>query len=313
MTPLPRLARSIRFALSDLSSQNAHHEFEHLCRQLARRRIASNVIPATGPVASGGDQGRDFETFRTYLREQLPFSIGFLALAAEDIVVFACTLQENDLASKIRGDIDAICSEGTPVDRVVVFTAHNVPVATRHKLQGQARENHDVALEIFDGEAIADLLADQELFWIAEEYLHLPAELQPPPPLDEPALPEWYTALRESWQAHESTPASLGDLLDLTRGLRHATFRQEARAIFPAGFRWSNSLSLTLRIKRPANAPGTRSPWQRCAELAPSDRLNGTCERSSPKPIPSKFRPCCWMRASCCSIARAHTDVGLPT
>jgi hypothetical protein len=233
MTPLPRLARSIRFALSDLSSQNAHHEFEHLCRQLARRRIASNVIPATGPVASGGDQGRDFETFRTYLREQLPFSIGFLALAAEDIVVFACTLQENDLASKIRGDIDAICSEGTPVDRVVVFTAHNVPVATRHKLQGQARENHDVALEIFDGEAIADLLADQELFWIAEEYLHLPAELQPPPPLDEPALPEWYTALRESWQAHESTPASLGDLLDLTRGLRHATFRQEARGDLP--------------------------------------------------------------------------------
>jgi hypothetical protein len=102
MTALPRLARSIRFALSDLSSQNAHHEFEHLCRQLARRRIASNVIPATRPVASGGDQGRDFETFRTYLREQLPFSIGSLALAVEDTVVFACTLQENDLASKIR-------------------------------------------------------------------------------------------------------------------------------------------------------------------------------------------------------------------
>jgi len=50
------------------------------------------VIPATGPVAAGADQGRDFETFRTYLRERLPFAIGFLALAVEDTVVFACTL-----------------------------------------------------------------------------------------------------------------------------------------------------------------------------------------------------------------------------
>jgi hypothetical protein len=53
-----QLGRAIRFALSKLSSQNAHHEFEHLCRHIAKRRIASNVIPATGPVAAGGDQGR---------------------------------------------------------------------------------------------------------------------------------------------------------------------------------------------------------------------------------------------------------------
>jgi hypothetical protein len=217
-------------ALSNLSSQNAHHEFEHLCRHIAKRRIVSNVIPATGPVAGGGDQGCDFETFHTYLREQLPFTIGFLALVAEDVVVFACTLQGDDLPSKIRADIQAICSQGSPVDQIIVFTAQNLPVARRHELQSEARENHDVDLEIHDGEAISELLADHELFWIAEEYLHLPAELQPPASVDSPALPDWYTALREDWQVREAAPVSLGDLLALARGLRHATFHREARS-----------------------------------------------------------------------------------
>jgi hypothetical protein len=61
----------IRFQLEQLSTKNAHHDFEHLCRNLTRARICSNIIPATGPVSAGGDQGRDFETFRTYLNSSL--------------------------------------------------------------------------------------------------------------------------------------------------------------------------------------------------------------------------------------------------
>ena len=260
MTAPSQLGRAIRFALSNLSSQNAHHEFEHLCRHIAKRRIASNVIPATGPVAAGGDQGRDFETFHTYLREQLPFAIGFLALVAEDVVVFACTLQEDDLPSKIRADIQAICSQGSPVDRIVVFTAQNVPVARRHGLQAEARDNHDIDLEIHDGEAISELLADHELFWIAEEYLHLPAELRPPAPVDSPALPDWYTSLREDWQVREAAPVNLGDLLALARGLRHATFHQEARGDL------SGWLGLVERVVR--NTPDQEARQRARYELA---------------------------------------------
>jgi hypothetical protein len=79
---LVETAQMVRIALSLLSGDNGHHSFEHLCRQVAKRRIASNVLPATGPVSAGGDQGRDFETFRTCLVEELPFSLGFLALAS---------------------------------------------------------------------------------------------------------------------------------------------------------------------------------------------------------------------------------------
>ena len=57
-----QVAVLIGYALSQLSVQNAHHEFEHLCRHITRRRIASNIIPSTGPVSAGGDAGADFET-----------------------------------------------------------------------------------------------------------------------------------------------------------------------------------------------------------------------------------------------------------
>ena len=61
----------IRFALTLLPDHIAHHEFEHICRYLSQQFICSNVLPAIGPVSAGGDQGRDFKTFRTYLREEL--------------------------------------------------------------------------------------------------------------------------------------------------------------------------------------------------------------------------------------------------
>jgi len=65
-----QVATLIRSALADLDGLNAHHEFEHLCRQLAMRRVATNVLPATGPVSAGGDQGRDFETYRSRPHER---------------------------------------------------------------------------------------------------------------------------------------------------------------------------------------------------------------------------------------------------
>ena len=61
---ITELAKYIRFQLSELRAQNKHHEFEHLARQFARLRVCENILPATGPVGAGGDNGRDFETYR---------------------------------------------------------------------------------------------------------------------------------------------------------------------------------------------------------------------------------------------------------
>ncbi|MEV6928447.1 hypothetical protein AB0M46_28720 [Dactylosporangium sp. NPDC051485] len=216
--------------LTLLAGDNGHHTFEHICRHVTKLRITTNVLPATGPVSAGGDQGRDFETFRTYLLQELPFARGFLALASPDVVAFACTIQRDDLRAKFKSDIEAICGQGTPVDDVWIFSAAEVPVRLRHDLQAWAADEHQVKLEIVDGYALAEWLAEPDLYWIAHTYLHAPAELAPAAVPEEPDLPDWYVELLDYWQQPHRQPSNLGDLFELRHGLRHATPPGPARA-----------------------------------------------------------------------------------
>ena len=220
----------IRFSLDELSRENGHHSFEQLCRELAHARIASNILPATGPVSAGGDQGRDFETFRTYLAGSLRFSRGFLGLASAETLVFACTLQREDLKTKIKEDVTSICTRGTPVQMIYVMCTEPVTVSVRHDLQGWASGNYQVALEVIDGLEIARLLADHEVFWIARTYLHLPAELAPAPPPSGPEVPRWYARLRDEWADGDRAVRNFAEMMQVVEGLRHATDTRGARA-----------------------------------------------------------------------------------
>jgi hypothetical protein len=157
-----------------LDETNGHHEFERICLALARQRITSNLIPATGPVSSGGDQGRDGESHWTNLPDE--GGSAFATLASADKVVFACTIQKTGVPAKIRKDLASICGRGDAVGRVIYFTVTAVAVSKRHELQAQAREIYGVALDIWDAAAIAEHLSDPDLFQSAAEFLHLPAE-----------------------------------------------------------------------------------------------------------------------------------------
>lgn len=171
--------KAIRISLHLLSGENGHHRFEDLCRQVAGLRIASNLLPATGPVSAGGDQGRDFETFHTYLADGIPDTAGVPA-PAPDVVVFACTIQRDGLKEKFKRDIKKICTGGTPVDRIYIFAAAEVPVSLRHDIQTWAREEYGVKVEIIDGYALSEMLVGTErLFAVAQALLDLPAELAP--------------------------------------------------------------------------------------------------------------------------------------
>lgn len=97
------LVAHVRFALSNLSARNGHHEFEALCLEVARQSVTPNVIPATGPVAGRGDQGRDFETFRSRVTPRLGTTGLLLGLDGHEIVAFACTLQRRGLQRKTTG------------------------------------------------------------------------------------------------------------------------------------------------------------------------------------------------------------------
>jgi hypothetical protein len=223
------LSRLIRFGLNDLSSRDGHHGFEEMCRFLAAQRIASNVYPATGPVAGGGDQGRDFQTFATAIREALGEERGFAALASDEPIAFACTLQKTGLEAKIRSDLAKIVGGQPPARKVYVMLAADLPVAKANALKAEASEKQGVELEVLDGQAIAEMLADREVFWIAARWLGIPAEFAPEPPEQEAAEPEWYVEVRGRWRESREAAQTTGELMDLRAGLRQAVFHRHAR------------------------------------------------------------------------------------
>ena len=226
----------VRFALSQLPIQNAHHEFEHICRNLTQQFICSKVLPATGPVSAGGDQGRDFETFRTYLREELGLHGSFLGLVSEGTIAFICTTQADDLLGKLRLDIQKVCASGHPVLEIRAFTLNSVPVAARHRLETETQESYGVRLECHDAESIASLLDGfwkLDGFWIAERFLAIPAEIRPERSAGDGDLSAEYVEQRSRWRENDSPIPILGDFIDLKAGLRHAISNEEARVDLP--------------------------------------------------------------------------------
>ena len=209
------LSRQIRFALNDLSARNGHHQFEELCRYLVAARIATNVYPATGPVAAGGDAGRDFQTFATQIREELGPHGGFAALVATEPTAFACSLQAKALPSKIRKDVAKIVAHGPPVSRVYALLGSDLDSSKVASLKTELAKEHGISLEVLDGQALAELLTDHDTFWIAARWLAIPAEYAPERPSDQADEPDWYVETRLRWQQAEGHPRSMGEVMDL--------------------------------------------------------------------------------------------------
>ena len=216
-----QLIAQIRFAIEQLSERNAHHEWEHLCRHIARERICSNILPATGPVQLGGDQGRDFETFRTFLAKSYLKASSFIGLISEKPLAFACTLEnKKTIVSKVRRDVKTIMSSGTSIEGIYMFCSRDMAVAKRHELVGWALETYNIELEILDGAAIAELLGDRDIFWLAERYLQLPAELLPTLSVEEEQ--GWYSHTLDKWQREKRVAQTFADFAEIRAAARDA-------------------------------------------------------------------------------------------
>lgn len=267
----------IRFALSNLGARNAHHDFEELCRQFAQARIASNILPATGPVSAGGDEGRDIETFHTVLKDELGPHGGFLGLASDGLYVFTCTIQQEDLDKKILGDVKKILAKGREPAAVFAFCTGNLPVGKRKKLEKYIEKQFDGIFQVVDREALAVQLAQRDTYWIAERYLDLPAGLAPAPVENEIAhLPEWYRQDRDRWRERGDPQGSLADIIDLKDGLRHSTRFAAARPDLPFWLGLARQLAgddVAYDVRQRARYEIAWATMQALSELRPSDDL----------------------------------------
>lgn len=133
------IARQIRGALQDLGADNGHHTFEKICRCYSRCAISSNVLPSTGPVGAGGDGGKDFKAFRSYISG---LGIGGFCGLDDDHrrLAFACTLQKDKLEGKVKSDVGKIV-EGGPVDGIFFFSGEHIRRAYRASLRSGAGQN----------------------------------------------------------------------------------------------------------------------------------------------------------------------------
>lgn len=219
----PDIAAYVRFQLQRLSERDGAFEFQEMCLYLGRSIISRNLIRPTGPVSSGrgGDQGRDGETFYGQLEGRS--------------IVLACTLQQSNIKSKIVDDVRKICTQGDSVDVIYALCTAPVPIAVRHELKAEVKEEYGVQLEILDGEAIADSLTHPDVFWIARRYLSVPEEIAPR--VEDPL---WYARSRSRWFDTDRAVVTWGDLEEIRALWRHVVFSDGAREDLD---RWHELLS----------------------------------------------------------------------
>ena len=167
------------------------------------------------------------------MRNELGPSGAFLGLASEVTIAFICTTQSQGVVRKLRDDIDKVCTSGHPVGEIHAFTVEAVPVGTRHQLQEEIEQERSVRLEIHDAESITSRLSTPEGFWIAEQFLSMPAEVRPEVSADSDDLPDEYLERRDRWREDRSPNLTLGDFLDLKSGLRESVHRDIARTDLP--------------------------------------------------------------------------------
>lgn len=225
-SPLQSIAM-IRFQLEQLGARNAHHEFEHICRNLSREVICSNILPATGPVSSGGDQGRDFETFVTFINHSRKDSHYFGGHSGEKKIVFACSItKQANVRSKIESDVASIC-KGCKTDVIYFFSNQDIPVALRHKIQQWCQDTHGIHLEILDAQALSEQLSTTNTFWIAEKYLDISSEFMPRLTSQEN---NDYNNARQRWIIDGCKPINYADFIDIKSNLRHVTFENDFKS-----------------------------------------------------------------------------------
>ncbi|HEY0929641.1 MAG TPA: hypothetical protein VGE27_06950 [Gemmatimonas sp.] len=175
--------------------------------------------------------------------------------------MFTCSTRQTHVRQKILDDVAAVMGGQERPQVVYHFTTADVAVAVRHELQAQCRATYGASLEIFDLQALGDMLADRDLFPVASQYLHLPASLLPAIPAEDPS---WYATTRMRWTSRDGSTANIADFDDLRTAIRYAGHTEGASgdvAMWAQRLREYAARTASPRVARIATYERTYATW----------------------------------------------------
>jgi len=166
---LPR--EQLAFELSQISKNQKQDEFENLCRKLAEKFIAPNLIPQVGPTG-GGDGKTDFETYPVSTDISDRWFIPENGWDKDEKWAFAISAKE-DWKSKVKGDVKKIL--GTKREYTLIYFMTNQTPSSKKKkeTQDEFKEEFGIDVIILDGEWILEKIYNSDLLDLVVDSLNL--------------------------------------------------------------------------------------------------------------------------------------------
>ena len=161
----------LAFELSQISTNQKQDEFEVLCRRLAEKFIAPNLIPQVGPTG-GGDGKTDSETYPVSTSISDRWFIPENGWDKDEKWAFAIS-SKAAWKGKAKGDIKKI--KETERGYTLVYFISNQTISSKKKkdAQDEFKKEFQIAVVILDGEWILEKVFNNGLIDLVVDSLNL--------------------------------------------------------------------------------------------------------------------------------------------
>jgi hypothetical protein len=161
----------LAFELSQISKNQKQDEFENLCRKLAEKFIAPNLIPQVGPTG-GGDGKTDSETYPVSTDISDRWFIPENGWDKDEKWAFAIS-SKKDWKNKAKGDVKKIL--GTKREYTLIYFMTNQTPSSKKKKEAQDefKEEFGIDVIILDGEWILEKVYNSDLLDLVVDSLNL--------------------------------------------------------------------------------------------------------------------------------------------
>ncbi|MTF39514.1 hypothetical protein [Cyanobacterium aponinum] len=166
---LPR--EQLAYELNKISTNQKQDQFETLCRRLAEKLIAPNLIPQVGPTG-GGDGKTDFETYPISTSISDRWFTPENGWQKDEKWAFAISAKEK-WESKLKSDIAKIVETNRGYTRVYFLTNQLISSKKKKDAQDEFIKEFEVDVTILDGEWILEKIYTNNLIDLVVDSLNL--------------------------------------------------------------------------------------------------------------------------------------------